>query len=186
MSIQTRPRFMQVLSKLILVVLCVLCLLPLCSCAGESSDEEIVDHATRYAYARVFFDMAISSAVYTLPDAALEIEVLSFKDTPSGVKEIELVPVVTSDTMASWGADEWAANQDDLFFNLPVHFDLICKQAHELGDLPEDYELTCPDYGVVYDSQKSVGFIIAEDGIYQKTDDPENPIGEAIVLCNQE
>ena len=186
MSTLAKPRFMQVISKLVLTALCALCLQSFCGCAAESGDEGIIDHAARYTYARVYFDLAVSSVLYTLPDAELEIEVLGVKDTPSGVKEIELEPVIVSDTMASWGADEWAANQDDLFFNLPVHFTHICKQAHELGDLPEGYELTCPDYAVVYDSQKSVGFIIASDGIYQKTDDPENPIGEAIVLTRQE
>ena len=50
------------------------------------------------------------------------------------------------------------------------------------NDLPEGYEVTCPDYMVVYNSQKSAGFIVSSTGVYLKTDDPENPIGEAVVV----
>ena len=85
--------------------------------------------------------------------------------------------------MASWTEDEWAKNRDDLFFNLVAHFNVICKQANEYGYIPEGYTVTCPDYAVVYDSRKNTGFIVASTGVYQKTDDPENPIGEAVILA---
>ena len=172
----------RVLSKLALTALCVLCLVALCSCAGKPGEEGVVEHAIRYAQARSLLDMSASCVVGRTPDAEVEISLLGLEEKPDGVKEIKVEPAVVSDTMASWSEDEWAANRDDLFFNLAAHFTVICKQAHTYGDLPEGYEVTCPDYMVVYDSQKSVGFIVSSTGVYLKTDDPENPIGEAVVV----
>ncbi|MBQ9003228.1 MAG: hypothetical protein IJ087_15370 [Eggerthellaceae bacterium] len=119
-----------------------------------------------------------------MPDAKVEISVMNLKDASDGAREIEVEPAVISDTIASWSADEWAVNRDDLYFNFAAHFTVICKQAHELGDLPENYSLTCPDYMVVYDSKRSSGFIVTSTGVYQKTNDPDNPKGDAIVLTD--
>ena len=182
MTTFARPGLMQVLSRSVAAVLCVLCLQSLCGCSGKSGDEGAVDQAMKYVNARVALDMADSSVVRKLPDASVEISLSSFEDAPSGAKAIELEPSVVSDTMASWEAGEWAENRDDLFFNLAAHFSVICKQAHEFGDLPEGYEVTCPDYMVVYDSRKNVGYVVTSTGVFLKTDDPENPIGEAVVL----
>ena len=181
---QRLPRSLKALSLMISIVLCALCLLPLCSCASKPGDEGAVDHAIKYANARTLLDMATSSVVGTTPDARFESSLMSLEDAPDGTKEIVLEPAVISDRMASWSEDEWAQNRDDLFFNCAAHFRVICKQAHEFGDMPESYTVTCPDYMVVYDSQKKTGFIVASTGVYQKTDDPENPIGEAIVLTS--
>ena len=185
MSTITRLKTTQALAKLTLIVISALSLQFFCSCAAPSGDEEVANHAIKYAYSRSMLDMASSSAITKLPDTKIEISLLSFEDTPNGEKAIELEPAVISDTMASWGTNEWAANRDDLYFNLGAHFSLICKQAREMGDIPEGYTVTCPDYMVVYDSQKSKGFIVSPTGVYQKTDDPENPVGNAIVLTAQ-
>lgn len=184
MSTITKSSPLQVLSKLALIVLCVLCVLPLCSCETKSGDDGVVDHVLKYAKSRVMFDMALSCVVGQTPDANVEIALLGLEETPGGVKQITIEPVVVSDTMASWDADEWAKNRDDLFFNLAAHFSVICKQAHEYGDVPEDYVVTCPDYMVVYDSQRSKGFIVSSTGVYQKTSDFEQPFGEAIALAS--
>ena len=172
----------QVLSKLILMALCALCLLPLCSCASKSGDEGATNQAIKYASSRVLLDLSPASVIREVPDAKIEISLLGIEDTSSGLKEIKLEPAVVSDTMASWGTDEWAESRLDLFFNLAAHFNVVCKQANEYGDVPNDYIVTCPDYMVVYDSHKDTGYIVSSTGVYQKTDDPENPIGEAIVL----
>lgn len=182
MSTLTRSGVVRALSTLIAVVLCGFCLQAVCGCAGGSGDEWAVNHAIKYVRARTQLDMAGSSVIWKLPDATLEVSLLNFKDSPSGAKEIVLEPSVISDTMASWGADEWAENRDDLFFNFGAHFVVICKQAHDFGDIPEGYEVTCPEYMVVYDSKRSTGFIVDSTGVYLKTEDPENPIGEAVVL----
>ena len=186
MSTSARPGSMQVLSKLVLAVLCILCLHSLCGCSGKTGDEGAVGQAIKYANARTVLDLADSSVVGELPDATVEISLLSFEDVPGGTKVITLEPAVVSDTMASWGADEWAKNRDDLFFNLAAHFNVICKQANEYGDVPEGYEVTCPDYMVVYDSQGNAGFVVTSTGVYLKTDDSEDPIGEAVVITAQE
>lgn len=186
MSTIARFGFMQVLPKLILAALCALCLQALCGCAADMSSEEgVVQHAIKYANSKAALDVASSSVLYELPDAKIEISLLGVEDGPDGVREIELEPGVVSDAMASWGADEWAENRDDLYFNLAARFKTACKQANEIADVPEDYEVTCPDYMVVYDSSKSRGFVVATTGVYQKTDDPENPVGEAVVVTNQ-
>ena len=171
----------RVLSTLILIFACALCLQPLCGCAGKSGDEGVIDHAIKYANARTALDMTAACVVGTIPDAQFETSLVSFEDAPSGVKEIKVEPVIVSDTMASWSEGEWAANRDDLYFNFAAHFTVICKQAHEFGDLPDDYTVTCPDYMVVCDSQRKNGFIVSSTGVYQRTDDPANSIGEAIV-----
>lgn len=181
MSTFARPGSMQVLSKLIMAVLCALCLQPLFGCSDKSGDEGAVEQAVKYAHARAVLDLADSSVARALPDATVEVSLLGFEDAPGGAKVIELEPAVVSDTMASWTKDDWAENRDDLFFNLVAHFTIICKQANEYGDVPEGYTVTCPDYMVVYDSKKETGFIVTSTGVYQKTDDPENPIGEAVV-----
>lgn len=184
MPTTAKPSIIQVLSKLTSIVLCALCLQFLCSCASKSGDEGVVEHTLRYANARIMLDMAVSCVVGHTPDAKVDLTVVSFKETPSGEKEIRIEPAVISDTMASWGTDEWAANRDDLFFNIAAHLNVACKQAHEYGDVPENYVVTCPDYMVVYDSQKSTGFVVTSTGVYQKTDDSENPIGEPIVVTS--
>lgn len=185
MSTTAKPRFIQVLSKLTIIVLCACCLQLLCSCASKSGDEGAIDQTLKYANARVMLDMASSCVVRNTPDAKVDVSVVSVEDAPEGKKEIRIEPAVISDTMASWGADEWAANRDDLFFNLAAHFNVVCKQAHEFGDVPENYVVTCPNYMVVYDSQKSTGFVVTSTGVYQKKDDPENPIGEPIVITSK-
>ncbi len=182
MSTIAKSNAKQVLAKLAVIALCALCLQTLCSCASKSGDEGVVDHVIKYATARAHFDMPVSCVVGNTPDAKIDISLMSLEETPSGVKEIKIEPAVTSDTMASWTEDEWAENRDDLYFNLAAHFRLICKQANELGDVPQDYNVTCPDYMVVYDSKKSKGFIVSSTGVYQKTNDSENPIGEAVIL----
>ena len=184
MSTITKSSSMRVLAKLSAVALCVLCMQALCGCASKSGDEGVVDHAIKYANSRVMLDMSISCVVRHTPDAQVEISLMSLEDTPDGVKEIKLEPAVVSDTMASWTADEWAQNRDDLFFNLVAYFSVICKQAHEFGDVPQDYEVTCPEYMVVYDSKKGAGYVVTSTGVYHKTDDPANPIGEAVVLTS--
>lgn len=184
MSTISKSSYIQALAALVSIALCALCLLPLCGCTNKTGDEGVVDHAIKYASNRVELDMSASCVVRSTPDAQVEISLLSFETAPDGTKEIKLEPAVISDTMASWTADEWAQNRDDLFFNLVAHFSVICKQAHEFGDIPEGYEVTCPEYMVVYDSKKSTGYIVASTGVYQKTDDPENPIGEAVVLTS--
>ena len=184
MPASARSGSVQILSKAIFIVLCALCLQLLCSCAVKSGDEGAVEQALKYANSRIMLDMAPSSVIRQLPDAKIELSV-GLEEAPDGAKEIRIEPAVISDTMASWGADEWAENRSDLFFNLAAHFNVICKQAHKFGDVPEDYTVTCPDYMVVYDSQKNAGFIVASDGVYEKTGDPENPIGEAIVLTGK-
>ena len=108
-------------------------------------------------------------------------DALDEKNAPDGMREIVVEPEVISDEMASWKANDWADNRVDLYFNLAGHFNVICKQAYLYSDVPEDYAITCPDYMVVYDSQRSTGFIVASSGVYRMTDDPENPIGEPIV-----
>ncbi|MDO4806307.1 MAG: hypothetical protein Q4A07_03575 [Coriobacteriales bacterium] len=178
-------RALSVLAPVVLCVLCVLCLQLLCGCASKPGEEGIIDRTIKYASSRIVLDMAESSVAYTMPDAEVEISLLGVKEKPNGSKVLELEPSVVSDTMASWSADEWAKNRDDLFFNLATHFRLICKQAQKLADLPEEYSATCPDYMVVYDSKKSVGFVVTATGVYHKTEDPESPLGEAIVLTNQ-
>ena len=177
-----RPHTLRVLFTLSTAALCALCLLLLCSCAGKPGDEGVVDQAVKYANSRVMLDMPESSVISKLPDAKTEVTLVSFEETPDGVKEIEIEPSVVSDTMASWAESKWAENHDDLFFNLVAHFNVICKQANDYGDIPEGYTVTCPDYLVVYDSKKSTGFIVTSTGVYQKTDDPENPIGDAVFL----
>lgn len=184
MSTMTKSRSMRILATLTAIALCVFCLQALCGCTTKSGDEGVVDHVIKYASSRVGLDMSASCVVRNTPDARVEISLLSFSETPDGTKEIELVPVVFSDTMASWTADEWAANRDDLYFNLVAHFSVICKQAHEFGDIPEGYEVTSPEYMVVRDSHKGASYIVTSDGVYQQTDDPENPIGEAVVLTS--
>lgn len=186
MSTAAKPGTMQLLSKLTLIVLCAFGVLSLCSCAAKSGDEGVVEHAVKYANVRTVLDLAKSSAVLKLPDAEVVVSVMNFDDTSPGEKEIELECAVVSDTMASWSADEWAENRDDLFFNLAAHFNVVCKQAHEFGDLPEGYVVTCPDYMVVYNSQKSRGFIVSATGVYRKTTDPENPLGEPITQVTQD
>lgn len=186
MSTILRSRPIQVLSKLVLIVLCTLCLQFLCGCASKSGDEGAVDQAIKYATSRTLLELSSACVVKEMPDATIEISLLGLEDTASGVKEIKVVPVVISDTMASWGADEWAENRLDLFFNFVAHFKYACKQANEYGDVPADYTVTCPDYMVVYDSQKNTGFIVNSTGVYQKTDDPENPIGEPVVITSQD
>ena len=185
MSTITRFRSVQVLSKLILVVLCALCLQSLCGCANKSGDEGAANQAIKYATSRTLLDLSPGCVVREVPDAKIEISLVGIEDTPSGVKEIKVEPTVVSDTMASWGPDEWAENRVDLFFNLAAHFNVVCKQANEYGDIPEDYIVTCPDYMVVYDSQKNNGFIVTSNGVYQKTNDPENPLGDPIVLATE-
>lgn len=182
MSTITRFDSMRILARLIVVVLCVLCLQALCGCASRAGDEGVVDHAIKYASSRVELDMSASCVVRSTPDAQVEVSLLSFETAPDGAKEIKLVPVVFSDTMASWTADEWAQNRDDLFFNLVAHFSVICKQAHEFGDIPEGYEVTSPEYMVVHHSHEGTSYIVTSTGVYQQTNDPDNPIGEAVVL----
>jgi hypothetical protein len=184
MSNMTKSRFIQAFAKLVLIILCALCLQALCSCASKSGDEGVVEQAIKYANSRVMLDMSASCVIGNTPDAKVEISLLSFEDAPDGTKEIKLEPAVISNTMTSWTEDEWAENRDDLFFNLVAHFNVICKQANALGDIPDGYVVACPDYMVVYDSQKSTGYIVASTGVYQKTEDPENPIGEAVVLTS--
>ena len=185
MSNFARPGSMQVLSKLVLAVLCVLCLQALSGCSGKSGDEWVVDQAIKYANARAKLDIAGSSVIRELPDATVEVSLLDFEHASDEPAKIKLEPAVVSDTMASWEADEWAENRDDLFFNLSAHFSVICKQANELGDIPEEYEVTCPDYMVVYDSQGNAGFVVTSSGVFLKTGDPENPIGEAVALSDR-
>ncbi len=184
MSTITKSNPMLILAKLTAIILCALCLLLLCSCASKTGDEGVVDHAIKYANSRVKLDMSVSCVVRNTPDAQVEISLLSFKETPEGSKEIKLVPVVFSDTMASWTEDEWFENRDDLFFNLVAHFSVICKQAHEFGDIPEGYEVTSPEYMIVRDSHKDTSYIVTSTGVYQQTDDPDNPIGETVVLAS--
>ena len=183
MSTITKSGFVRILGKLSLIVVCAFCLQLLCSCSSKSGEEGLVDHVIKYASARTMLDAAESSVVWTIPDAKVEVSLLSVEESPSGVREIELEPTVVSNTMASWSADEWAANRDDLYFNFAAHFKVICKQAHKYGDIPQEYAVICPDYMVVYDSQRNTGFVVSSTGVYHKTDDPENPIGEAIVLA---
>lgn len=173
------------LSIAIAIALCALCLQALGGCAGKSGDEWVVGQAIKYAGARTELDIADSSVIRELPDATVEVSLLNLEHTPGGTTKIELEPNVVSDTMASWDASEWAANRDDLFFNLSAHFKVVCKQAQYLGDIPEGYEVTCPNYMVVYDSRRSAGFIVTSTGVYLKTEDPKNPIGEPIVLTAQ-
>ena len=189
MSTSAKPRATQVLLRLVLAALCALCLQTLCSCAGESGgegEEGIVEHAIKYASTRTTFDLAESSVVNEVPDAEIEISLLSLEDLPDGTREIELEPAVVSDTMAAWSADEWAENRDDLFFNFVAQFNIICKQARNLDGIPEGYEVTSPDYMVVYDSQENAGFVVTSTGVYRKTQDPENPIGEVVVLSDKD
>ena len=185
MSTITTSSSLRVLVKsLLTIALCALCLQALCSCASKAGDDGIVDHAIKYAQSRAMLDMSNSCVARNTPDAQVEISLLSFGDTPDGLKEIKVEPAVISDTMASWTASEWAKNRDDLFFNLAAHFSVICKQAHDFGDMPEGYVVTCPEYMVVYDSKKSTGYIVSSTGVFLKTDNPENPIGEAVVLTS--
>lgn len=186
MSTTAKFSFMQVLSKLIPIVLCALFLQFLCGCASKSGDEGAANQAVKYATSRTQLDLTPACVVKEVPDAKIEISLLGLGDTSSGVKEIKLEPAVISDTMASWGADEWAENRVDLFFNFAAHFNVVCKQAQKFGDIPEEYTVTCPEYMVVYDSKKDTGFIVASDGVYKKTDDPENPIGEAVVITSRD
>ena len=183
MSTIARPETVRILCRSITAALCALCLVLLCSCEGKSGDEAVIDQAVRYANSRVALDVAGSSVILKLPDAQVEVSLVGFEEAPDGTKEIKIEPCVVSDTMASWTEGEWAENRDDLFFNLVAHFNVICKQANELGDIPEGYTVTCPDYMVVYDSQKNTGFMVSSTGVYQKTGDPENPIGEAVILA---
>ena len=178
----TNRHSLRALSAVTLIALCVLCLQFLCGCAGTSGEEGAVEHAVKYANARTMLDMTPSCIVREMPDAKAEVVLVGLGETTGGTREIELESSVTSNTMASWSADEWAANRGDLFFNFAAHFSVICKQAQKYGGIPEDYEVTCPDYMVVYDSQKTKGFIVASTGVYEKTDDPENPVGEAVVI----
>ncbi|MBQ9001310.1 MAG: hypothetical protein IJ087_05600 [Eggerthellaceae bacterium] len=101
---------MQVLSKLVLAVLCALCLQPLHGCSDKSGDEGVAEQAVKYANARAVLDLADSSVVRELPDATVEVSLLGFEDAPGGAKAIELEPAVVSDTMASWTKDDWAEN----------------------------------------------------------------------------
>ena len=174
----------RILSKLILIAICALCLQALCSCAVKPGDEGAIEQVIKYANSRVMLDLTSSSVIMQTPDAQIEFSVVGLEDTPEG-REIKIDPAVVSDTMASWGADEWAENRSDLFFNLASHFSVVCRQAHELSNVPEDYVVTCPDYMVVYDSQRNTGFIVSSTGVYQKTDDPKNPVGDAIVVTAQ-
>jgi hypothetical protein len=176
---------MRVLSKLAVLALCALCLQPLCGCADVSTEEGIVNHAIKYATTRALLDMSKGSVVRELPDAQVEVALLEVKDAPDGTKEIVVEPEVISDEMAAWKANDWADHRVDLFFNLAGHFNVICKQAHNYCDVPENYTLTCPDYVVVYNSQKDKGFIVTSNGVYQKTDDPDNPIGKAVLTLDQ-
>ena len=186
MSIMNTSRSAQALATLALIAVCVLCLQALCSCASKSGDEGAIDQAIKYASSRNMLDMSVSCVVRKTPDARVDISLLSLENTPDSVREIELEPAVISDTMASWTADEWAENRYDLFFNFVAHFNVICKQANDLGDIPEAYVVTCPEYMVVYDSRKDAGYVVTSTGVYQKTDDPENPIGEAVILAGQD
>lgn len=185
MSTITRSRSMQVLSKSVLIVLCILCLQFLCSCSDKSGDEGASNQAMKYATSRTMLDLSSACVIREVPDAKFEVSLLGIEDTPNGLKEIKLEPTVVSDTMASWGEDEWAENRVDLFFNFAAHFNIVCKQANEYGDVPEGYIVTFPGYMVVYDSKKSAGFIVTSDGVYKKTDDPDNPIGEPVVITAQ-
>lgn len=182
MSENAKFGLVRVLVEFTLIILCAFCMLTLFSCAGRQGEEGAVDLAVKYANARTELDMSTSSVVATTSDAKIVISPLGVVDAADGKREIILEPAVVSDTMASWTADEWAENRGDLYFNLSAHFKVVCQQAHKYSDLSESYAVTCPDYMVVYDSQRSRGFIVASTGVYQKTDDPENPIGEAIVL----
>ena len=185
MSTVTRARFVQALALFTVIVVCALCLQPLYGCASKSGDDAVIDQAVKYANIRTELDMTSACVVRSVPDAKIDVSVTGFEDSSDGMKEIELEPAVVSDTMAAWSPDEWALNRDDLYFNFAAHFTVTCKQAHELGNIPENYEVTCPDYMVVYNSQKTVGFIVSATGVYQKTDDPENPIGDPVVLTAQ-
>lgn len=185
MSTISKSNSMQVLARLFLLISCVLCLQALCSCTSKSGDEGVVDHAIKYANSRVMLDMSTSCVVRNTPDAQVDISLMSFEETPDGVKEIKLEPAVVSDTMASWTADEWAQNRDDLYFNLVAHFNVICMQANTYGGISDEYVVTCPDYMVVYDSQKNSGYIVSSSGVNKKTSDPQNPIGEAVVFVAQ-
>ena len=181
MRTATKPSCMQTVSKLMLIALCVLCMQALGGCAGKSGEEGIVDQAVRYAKARTLLDLSTASVASTTPGVEVEISFMGVEDAPDGTRAIELEPAVVSDTMASWSADEWAQNRDDLFFHFAAHFKVVCNQAHDYSDLPQNYTLTCPDYMVVYDSAHKDGFIVSSTGVYYKTDDPEHPRGEAII-----
>ena len=183
MSSNAEPGSVQALAKFILAALCASCVLASCGCAGKQGEEGAVDLAVKYASVRTELDTSESSVALTTPDARIDITPIAVEDAPDGKREIVLDPAIISDTMASWTASEWAENRVDLYFHLSAHFDVVCKQAHEYSDLPEGYIVTCPDYMVVYDSQKSKGFIVDSTGVYEKTDDPDDPIGEPIVLA---
>lgn len=183
MSSITRSGSARLLSKLIAIVLCALCVQPLYGCATKTGDEAVVDAICKYAYSRTKLDVAATSVYRDTPDATTEIEYMGLEKTPDGLKEVKIVPTIVSDTMASWSADEWATHRDDLFFNFSVGFVVSCKQANEYGGIPEDYVVTCPEYLVVYNAQKTKGFIVNSTGVYHKTDDPENPIGQAVALA---
>ena len=185
MSTITKSRVIRILAAAVVAALCILCMQSLCGCANTSSDEAVVNQAIKYAEARIPLDTPASCVINSTPDAKVEISFSGLKEGRDGAKEITLEPSVVSDTMASWGTDEWAKNRDDLYFVFGAHFTVICKQAHKFGDVPENYAITCPDYMVVYDSQKSKGFIVASTGVYEKTNNPDNPIGEPIVLVSE-
>lgn len=183
MSTIIRPRFLQIVSALTMIALCAFLPQLLCSCTSNTGADGVVEHIVKYANARTMLDLTPSCVIRDVPDAKVEVVLRDSGQTASGKTEIELESTVASDTMASWSEDEWAANRGDLFFNFVAHFSVICKQAQKYGGVPEDYEVTCPDYMIVYDSQKGKGFIVSSTGVYQKTDNPEDPVGEAVVLA---
>ncbi len=162
-----------------LAISCALCLL-LCACSDLTSDQQVVDYARKYATVRTELDMSDACVVHSVPDAVVSVSSLGVTES-EGVKTIRLEPSVVSDTMASWSQEEWSKNWDDLYFNLSAHFQVVCKQAHEYSDLPAHYTLSSPDYMVVYDESHGRGFVVSSDGVYRKTDDPEEPMGEALV-----
>ena len=183
MSTIARSGFMRVLSKLILAALCALCLQAFCGCAPDlSSEEAVVEHAMKYAASKAVLDVPTSSVMYEVPGTSVDVSLLGVEDGADGMREIELAPTVVSDAMAAWEADDWAANRDDLYLNLAARFKVTCKQANMVGDIPDSYVVTCPDYVVVYDSGKNAGFVVTSTGVYEKTDDPENPLGEAVAV----
>lgn len=185
MPITAGSSYIRVLPQFVLIAICVLCLQLFCGCANKSGDEGAVDQTIKYATSRTLLDVSPACVIRELPDATFEVEFLGIEDTSNGVKEIKVQATVVSDTMASWGPDEWAENRLDLFFNFSAHFNVVCKQANKFGDVPEEYIVTCPDYMVVYNSKKDNGFIVSSTGVYKKTDDPQNPIGEPIVVVDK-
>ena len=166
-----------------LVISGILCLL-LCSCTDFSSDEQVVNYAIKYSSVRTELDMSDECVIESIPDARIQVSSLGITEK-EGTKDIKLEPSVVSNTIAGWSQDAWAENWDDLYFNFSAHFQVVCKQAHEYSDVPESYSLSCPDYMVVYDETRERGVIVDADGVYRKTENSDNPRGEAIVLSDR-